>query len=466
MPPLPRDPAEAQRVEHTRFRRRVLYSMHAQDVRTRLIRSIGSTRTGAWGEPDMTSNPAWYTMSQLAALYREIPEVTPPAGGEDVAAAVAEAGWWQLAQRNQRDCIGLNDHFVHVRLDDDGAPTFRLVPPDMVEVAASPLSPAQPYCIKEWMRDPDDTQRWVQVTTDARSRSMFALDASGVDVTERVLGSSSLSGDAYPYIVAGKPVLPYIAYHAAASGYALDPYSGREVFEGTIQLGVFYSFFAHILRNAAWGQRWILNAQPAGGDMDESGRRKEVISDPATLLVLQQLEEGGTAPAQVGQFSPSIDPDKILGSIERYERRLTEMALSNVGVSRRESDVRSAMSLAVSRESQREAQRAYEPMFRRSDIHLLQLVAGLMGAPTDGWRIVYKSLPRDPAELQAEMVLLNEKMDAGLLDKVSAYQQLHPGMTVAEARSAVAEIARVNASLAPAPSIPAPFIPPMPGASP
>ena len=35
-PPLPSDPAEIRRVEHTRLRRRVLYNLHEQDIVTRL----------------------------------------------------------------------------------------------------------------------------------------------------------------------------------------------------------------------------------------------------------------------------------------------------------------------------------------------------------------------------------------------------------------------------------------------
>src|SRR3990167_7313929 len=111
-PPLPKDPAEMQRVTHTGMRRRVMYSLHQKDIEDRVFKALGTTRTNAIRIIDMTANPAWYVTSQLAALYREIPEVTPPPGAEDTAACVAEAGWWQLAQRVQRDAIAFNDYFV------------------------------------------------------------------------------------------------------------------------------------------------------------------------------------------------------------------------------------------------------------------------------------------------------------------------------------------------------------------
>jgi len=443
VPPLPADPVDAARVQHTRLRRRIMYSMHEPDVQSRVQAAVGSTRAGAWRVLDMTSNPAWYVTSQLAALHRESPEVIPPAGAEDVAAAVAESGFWQLAQRVQRDTIAFNDEFVRVDIDPETRePAYRLVPPDMVQIETSPLAPSQPLAVREWIEDPDDPSRWVRLLTDPRKRLYQAFDTNGNEVSKRVL-EGDFTGENYPWFVGGKAVLPYVAYHAAESGYALDPYTGREVFEGALQLGVYYSFFGHILRNAAHGQRWVMGAEPDGGDVDEDGRRKEVVADPATLLILRQLE-GMEGQAQVGQFAPPVDPDRILAAIERYEQRLVEMALSTVGVSRRQSDVRSAMSLAVSREAQREAQRAYEPMFRRSDTRLLRLTAGLMGAPVDGWRLQYRSLSRDPMELDAELKRMTDQIAAGLLDRVTAYQQLHPGLLRAEAEAAVKEIAETN----------------------
>lgn len=446
VPPMPASAREAQRVDHTRTRRRVLYSQHEPDVQSRIFKAVGTTRANAWRIVDMTSNPAWYVCSQLAALYRDIPEVTPPEGGEDVAAAIAEAGYWQLAQRVQRDTIGLNDLLVRVDVDpEDKTPAFRLAFPDLCSIEASPFKPTQPTAVKEWIRHPADPGRWVQLITRPAERIYAALDHEGRDISTEVLGDT-YTGPDYPFVVGGKPVLPYVAYHATESGTCLDPYSGREIFEGSLQLGVYYSFFGHILRSSAWGQRWALGARPAQADLDEAGRRAETITDPATLLILEGMEDaqpGSTT--QVGQFAPAVDPERILAAVERYERRVVEMALSTVGVSRRESDVRSAASLAVSREAQRDAQKAYEPVFRRSDTRLLQLVSGLMGGPTADWRITYKSIPQDPQVTAAQTAQMQALVDAGLLDKVTAYMELHPGMRKEEAEAKLTEIAAINA---------------------
>ena len=438
-PPLPKSPEEIQRVEHSRLRRRVLYNLHAPDVEARLVRTVGTIRADAWPPPDMTSNPARHIFSQLAGLYRRSPEVTPPEGGEMVAAAIAESGYWQLAQRVQRDTLALNDTMVHISIVDD-EPVFRLVWPDYTQVTVDPRNPAVVVAVREWVSDPADPARWVLLHTDPRIESHWAEDEAGEDVTQRVLGAESFSGAAYPWRVDGVAVLPYVRYSAAETGFAYDPFSGAEVFEGSLQLCVYYTMLAHVMADASWAQRYAVGAEPVGSDLDSNGSKSEIVTDPATVLLL------GVAPDFVGQpvvsqWATPVDPAEFLSAIERYERRVVEMALGTVGVSRRESDVRSAASLAVSREAQREAQRAFEPLFHRSDMRLLALTAGLLDAPTEGWRISYKSLPKDPAELAASMDQIVAQIAAGLMDKATAYQQLNPGLTRAEAVAAVAAIA-------------------------
>lgn len=443
-PPLPRDPSEARRVAHSRLRRRILYGEHEEDLRDRLKQAIGHVRQEAWGPIDMTSNPYLKVWTQLAALYRQSPEVVPPEGGEDVAQAVAQAGFWTLMQRVQRDVLAMREELIRIDIV-DGEPVFRPVPADMVQLSVDPERPTIPVAVKEWVRDPDAPDNWVCLVTDPREASYRAEDDDGVDVSERVLGGR-FEGEAYPWRVNGLPVLPYVLYHAADTGWVFDPYTGREMVEGTLQLGIYYTFYGHVLRNAAWAQKWTVNAVPMGADVADGGRRAEIVTDPATLMVLQQVDEA-FGQAMVGQWNSPTNPDTILQSVMRYERRLVEMALGQAEVSRLQSDVRSAMSLAVSREEAREAQRAFEPLFRRADLQVLRLVAGLLGGPQDGWRVLYKSIPKDPQEQRAELDRLTQLLEAGLIDKVQAYMELNPGITVTEAQLELEAIARTNRAL-------------------
>ena len=105
----------------------------------------------------------------------------------------------------------------------------------------------------------------------------------------------------------------------------------------------------------------------------------------------------------------------------------------------------------LAREAVREQQAAYEEQFRRGDLQVLRIVALLLNAvtdsshPTEGFRISYKALPKSPAELKAGREELLALVDAGFLDRVTAYQRLNPGLDRTEAEAALAEIALQNA---------------------
>lgn len=436
-PPLPRDAAEARRVEHTRLRRRVVYDMHREDVLTRMAQVVGTVRRDAWPPPDLSSNPARHVYSQLAGLYRSSPEVTPPEGAELVAASMAESGLWSLMQRVQRDTLALREMLVRVDIVDE-EPVYRPVFPDMVEIEVDPARPSRLLSVAEWIPHGDS---WARLVTDIRNGGVYRAESpDGQDISSEVIGGR-FEGQSFPWMVQDAPVMPYVAYHAAETGHAWDAYTGAGVIDGTLSLAVYYTLLAHVLADASWAQRYAIGVEVDG--LSAEAAQAEVTTDPATLLMLRAQADLAGQPV-VGQWAAPLDPSDLINTIEKYERRLVDQALGQVGVTRRDSDVRSAMSLAVSRESQREAQAAYEPLFRRADLQLIRLTAGLLGASQDGWRINYRALPKEARELQAETDRLISQIEAGLIDRVSAYQQLHPGLTRPEAEAAVQQIAQIN----------------------
>jgi len=446
-PPLPSSTREIQRVNHSRLRRRILYGYHEADVMGRVKDAVGVTRQQKWGVPDLTSNPLVSTYSQLAGLHKRMPLVTPPdMGGNDVLAAVTEAGLWSLMPRLGRDTLAMREGLlrVDVRQGADGAPGtphFRPVFADLVEVETDPWVPDQPVRVMEWIPDPDDRAKWVQIITDVRSLEYRAVDQQGVDVSGRVLGGD-MSGESYPFMgrTTARPRMPYIGYHAAQTGDFWDPFTGREVVEGVLQVCVLYTFYQHVVRNAAWMQRYIFGAQPQGlAESADGARSHEIVTDPATALLLEPLEgmEGGQP--LIGQFGQPIDAEKLLNSIILYERRIIANAAGAPDVTRAEADVRSGYSLAVSHAAQREAQRVFEPMFRRSDLLTLSTTADLMGATVDGWRIGYRSLDPSPQEQAAEVDRIVKLVENGLMSRAVAYQRLNPELTSEEAAQWVAD---------------------------
>lgn len=456
--PIPESLEELQRVEHTRLRRRLLYSCHESDLHELLCQELGNVRKSAWGKPDLTANPYLSLFSQLAVLYTESPETLAPAGSEAVSQAVADSGYWSLAQRIQRDTLALREMVVRIDADETGKVTYRPVFPDMAILESASRYPSVPTRIREAVQDPTYGWVWHDLSISDPGNPFYrVLTTDSKDVTESVLGQR-FEGSNYPYRDSSNyPILPYVIYHAAESGYLWDPYTLREIVEGSLNIGVLLTFYKHVVKNAAWAQRWVMGAEPVGAEVTEladdgsgiDASRKEVIADPATLLVLRVME--GVTQAQIGQWTSPADPEGILRSISMYERRICLLAgVQPPDVTRQEADVRSGYSLAVARESIREAQKQFEPSFRKADAELLAKTAILLNRATGsnyaegGYRIRYRGLPKSPQEMQAERDQLVGLIEAGLLDKISAYQALHPDLSRQEAEQALDQISRIN----------------------
>ena len=430
------------RKEHQRLRWRLMYGLAEEDIRDRLIASVGSTRTAAWGPLDLTANPFLSVWSQAAASYRSEPQVYGPDGSEIYAEALADSGHWSLMQRVQRDTLALREMVVRIDLDEQGNPYTVPVPPYLVDVDVDPRNPYRALALTEERPDPDDPSKCVYVRCDPAARIYMATDEDGRDVSERVLGGN-MSGAAYPFVGSSGPLLPYVTYRAALTGSYWDPYTGRELVETSLQLAVLYSFYMHVCKDASWPQRYAVDLAPAGEYHGAEASAQGIVTDPATLLMLRN-NSPTDASGQVGQWAASSDPESVLRSIQAYERRAIDAALGTANVSRSNSDVRSGFSLAVSRDDQRELQRSYEPVFRRADLELIGKVSALMGGPSDGYRIEYSAIPKDPTEKRAELDQLARAIETGLMSRVDAYMQMHPQMSRDDAEAALAVIAEAN----------------------
>lgn len=465
-PPIPLHAEDALRWEVTRKRRRLLGSQHQQDLDALLRQQLGNVRRSAWGQPDLTANPFLALWTQVAALYAEAPEVTVE-GGNALAKAVEASGYWAMMHRIQRDTLALREMLVRVDATQDGEAVHRPVYPDMVTAEVDRSRPWMMTRIREAICMPDVGWTWHDLSIVGDGAPWYRVHRAdgGADITEDVLGARH-EGAAYPYRTGvGTPVLPYVVYHAARTGYLWDPHALQEIVDGSLNLGVLLTYYGHIIRNAAWAQRYVAGAQPAGaepvGDTDgNSAARREVVTDPATLLVLEPIDSGGAAgQVLVGQWSTPVDPEVVLRSILQYERRLLLLAgFQPPDVTRQEADIRSGYSLAVDRERVREQQRVYEPQFRVADTELIRLSAVVLNSraasrgedrahPEDpaAVHIRYRGLPPSPLEMRAKREELVALVSAGLMDMIEAYRQLHPEVTPDEAAVALERIRQTNA---------------------
>jgi hypothetical protein len=446
------------RWDHTRRRRRLLYSQFIEDLREKLARDIGHVRKEAWGDIDLSGNPFLALYEQLAVAYTERPIVRPPPGGDKLAEAIAESGYWELMQRIQRDTLALREMLVHVAVDDEGKPQITTVFPDEVEVECPAGERTRPVVVRRWVKEGDEEylHEW-----SAKGEPYYKVFKGDVDVTAIMLGAT-FTGEAYPYCDAdGQPFTPWVIYHAAQTGTVWDSWTMSEIVEGSLNIGVLLTYYRHVVLNAAWAQRWVMGAQPAGAELIEGqgdGRpglgstatRHAIVADPSTLLQLSKIDPDDPAAPQIGQWSPPADPEAILRSVLAYEARILDLARARAGASRTEADIRSGYSLAVERESVRELQKSFIGQFALADAALVAIVANLrgLGEPTMGWRFTHYSPPKSAAELRTEREELQAKQSAGLLSKVGLYMALNPGASRDEAILALAEAAADEADLA------------------
>jgi hypothetical protein len=239
-----------------------------------------------------------------------------------------------------------------------------------------------------------------------------------------------------------------------------------ELVNGTLIVALLWSFYNHAVRNASWSQRYTIGLEiptdTAGGGT-ESGRgslsvrhdkrrsRVRVVTDPTTVAMFQAVPDADNVEA--GQFSIPCDPKTLAEAIAIYERRLLAYAgQAPTNAQRIAGDPRSGFAMALNRDDVREEQRRHAPVLAVGDGELISKTGALLNRatgtnrlPESGWRTEYQQLPLSAMEQKARQDAAEQLIGLGLLDKVTAYQDLHPGTTQDDAVEALEKIARINA---------------------
>ena len=394
------------RIDHIRLRRRMLYGQHEQDIRQRISESISHVRRAAWGAVDLTANPFLRVHDQMSGLYFEEPILFGPAAAlAAVTEQLDEVGYFTKMRNIQRDVSALREMLILVEPSDNGIKVLQ-VSPDDIDAVSSPRDPDDLLNVK-WYHTRGSETYYIEY--DVRDQIYRAMKGD-LDISEEILGGN-FSGDAYPFRDAlAKPVMPWIIYRAQDTGSTFNSWTGREAVECTLQLGLLYTYFSHVVRNAAWAQRYILNAMPLGAEITEdddiegvASTRQRIDSDPSTVLMLKSTDG---MQSQIGDFSSPVDPAKVIEAIKVYEDRAMESILGS-SVVKNDSDIRSGYSLAVSRDESMKAQKGFLPLFRRSDRRLLVLVSHYIGYNTSlrDWDIKYPAVMTDEEKIAAGLML-------------------------------------------------------------
>ena len=478
-PPWPNDPNEHARWRFTRCLRRMLYGMWRIDVERLLARQIKHVRREAWRTIDLSSNQFKLAAKAQSVTYDRAPlilhdDVERAAPMTDAITGYhARSGFWALmAGTGQRDTMGLQEMLfrrdIHPR---DGGLVDRPVYPDLVTCEADPYRRHLPVTVRE-TRDRKDPKTgeiiWTRETLSIADidNPQYVIeryhDGGGfTDVTGDYLNGSQ-SGEAYPYRKADdEPVLPYVMYHSKLTGVLWNPYDAIELYLGSLEGAGHYTHWGHIMRQASWAQRYGIGASAGGEELiDQDGdgvTRREVNTDPSTILMFD-AQEGFDGQPTLGQFGAAIDPGQFLNAIAAYERRLiAHTGIQPADLHRISGDPRSGYAMALSRDGQREQQRRVQDQFSEGDVAYIALGAILRNRweeetgkgpgdlPEDGYRVEYQGIPKSPQEVKSDDDHIAANIELGLLDKVTAYQQQHPGTSKADAERALLDIQSVNA---------------------
>ena len=456
---------DSARWNHTGLRVRMLSGRHQADVERTISMHVDPTRAASWGVADLSSNVFRSVSRQLACLYDRAPIVDHP-DGPDAAApligAVDAAGLWPLMTRVSSQVIGCREYAVRVHCTEAGELLYRPISPDNLIMGASPDRPDLPvYCKELRLRQHPRTgdYQWCWTITDIStpdypSERVVLADhrgEEGEDLTFDYLGGFH-SGDAYPYRDAsGAPVLPVVLYHAEKHGGLWDAFDGLEVVTGSLTAACLFSFFVHCVRDASWPQRYAIGCSIPGLGLEGSGkeRRQGIATDPASILM---LEPNGDLQPQIGQWAAGASADDLLEAISAFEHRVAEYAgVSPADLQRLGGTARSGYAIAISNQGRRDAQKRFEPQFREGDRQLLKLSAILYNratgssVPEDGYTIRYQSIPLSDTERETARKDILEKIAAGLMSKVDAYIELHPGISRARAVQELQRVQRENA---------------------
>lgn len=453
---LPGGSDDAKRRRENLLRRRLLSGNWLDELLQRIAEHFVEERQQAIGRPTMSRNLARTSIRQLAMLYDREPMVrnqTDSPANEELLSVIDKAGVWQMGTRLQQRTLFIREGvraMGTVGPKDDQKLLSRHVNLDRVWADADPDDPDQPDRLIEGRRRTiDGKELW---TWDAYSirgdEPRFAVllpkslkdgedpfDAAE-DITAHpdVFGTgASFQGAAYRWrYTDDKPFLPYVWYHAERTGELFDSWEGVELVDGTLDIATLWTFWLHDVKDASWPQRYVLNAILRGESIDGGEGFEKFASVPADPASIMQFFSSEMQAASFGQWMAGADPNSLELAISSFERNTA--AHFNLAPSDFQSsgDAESGYALSIKRAAVRDAQRRFEPQFRRGDEDLLRKTAAMAnrarivtGASEDDWEITYPALPMSPEERKAALDRIEAFSASGLpTSRIWQVQQL------------------------------------------
>jgi len=389
---------------------RLLSGEWLHDLEVAILAEVGAEKRRYWGAADISKNIFRDVVSQLSVLYDSEGAVTHE--NSDAVQALHDrlAMFWPFMREHQKFVEGLRECLLKVDMvptdnpdknADQWKPIFSTVTPDLYDLEFDPRNPTKITKVKHWVeRKVGDKVVWtVDVWSLKESDAPYSIfDEEGNDVSNRFLDADQKKG----WFDDNGRYLPFVHYHAAINGKNWNTFHGSELVCMTYKVGVFWTYWGHILKDCSYPARWGLNARLVGTASDEATGTEYVTSDPNVFM---SFKTHGNNPGAIGQFNPGGDPKVVGESIIMY----TAEGLNSWGIAPAENmrptaDPRSGFAIALSRETIREHQAKATPAFRLADTQTFSLIARLsneadaLDLPITGYGVTYRGIPPSAQE--------------------------------------------------------------------
>jgi hypothetical protein len=447
LPPAPiTDPNEIARVECHRLRRRIMDGDWLGDLNTRASEMLSTTRIDKWGPPSLARNLLQVVTGELAVLYDE-PIVVHHAD-EDAAAAVSaamdRAGLVRIQQRMQQYTVALGSCYIAVEAGPAGssAVIYRVVTPDVVTDRPDPADPLQPESLEHYVMRAHDGEAVWQVDAWTADGVTTRL-AEGGEVVATGPGTSTYVDSA------GNGVLPWVLYHDGYPTHELhSPHHRASLVMGTLDVAIQYWMLMHTFRDASFPVRYMAGLLVEGTGSEIGTDQTTTVSvdaDPAKVQTFVRDPDYEGTPL-IGQWAAGGDIRAMMEVMEETGARLAVEAGISPTDLHRSAPNRSGIAISTTNEGKRRQQRRYASMFRTPDARLAALTAVALNAtdgtdwPTDGYSVLYKQMALSPDELEARRRHVLELVDARLMSRLDAYQEIHPGIVRTQAQKHLTDI--------------------------
>ena len=438
--------AESNRITEQALRVRLLRGQQENDIEQE-VQSDFSPEVAydlSW-RVDLSENSFKNVWQQLSIAYDHNPTVTV----EDVddLSPIITPDLWPQSQCRQLVQQAVNECFVRLDWpsseDEVQEVKYRVVTPNMVYgCRAHRDNPDRPiYVCEIRVRTKEEDGESVEVYTyetwdiTDEENPIFTIeedqDGERVDVTSDYLGEEL----EYPYWDnGGRPILPYVLYHAKIQSQLWDFMAGVELVRGTLRLSSAYTWWFDAFKNASNPVRVAVDLDlPAGSGraMSNGVPLQTVVYSPKTIIKMQStMDRSGS----IQTFPPGMDPLEGLESLRSYAERLAVYAGLNPGDLQAKGSTQSGIAIIVSRDGMRRAQQKSEPANRKGDQQLLSKAAKLAnaygghGLPEEerSYRITYSLIGQSSFERKEQLENVQRELTLNLISPVGAVRKLFP----------------------------------------